>query len=357
MKKVLMIDYKGNANRAGVPIGHPIKVINEFSQLLQYHCKVKLLIPENYKDYIKDVPDRDVHWLSKFMNIEGISFFDRIANFFNRVINIRESLNCFENEEIIWFVNADIVLFVYMFFSPTSFKNKKIWLTLYDAQVSNKRRLKRFFLKKTLVRFNAIFESTLKADIEGINTYQLPDYIYYPEYYEKYNNANKIDRVLYVGTISDDKDIEGLVEAFYNSDKQLLIAGKFRDPLKFQYLKDKASENITFKNSYITEEEYYKLIAESKYIILPYKMEGYMNRTSGVLMEAIYLDSIPIAPKYLLEFNNTSGIEYLELRDVNKMIDTIRKEELDRIINNNFGIKESNNFNLVLKKMKILLEN
>ena len=65
------------------------------------------------------------------------------------------------------------------------------------------------------------------------------------------------------------------------------------------------------------------MIAESKYTLLPYKLERYENATSGILLESIFLKSIPIAPKWLLENNNISGIGYDNLDDLPKSINEL----------------------------------
>ena len=57
-------------------------------------------------------------------------------------------------------------------------------------------------------------------------------------------------------------------------------------------------------------------ISSAKYSILPYDMNQYINRTSGVLLESIYVGTIPIAPRSLLEHNKLPGIKYDSLNEL-----------------------------------------
>ena len=46
-------------------------------------------------------------------------------------------------------------------------------------------------------------------------------------------------------------------------------------------------------------------------------MKVYEGRTSGVLLESIFVGTIPIAPKRLLEENEVRGIGYETLDEIN----------------------------------------
>ena len=59
-------------------------------------------------------------------------------------------------------------------------------------------------------------------------------------------------------------------------------------------------------------EEYYQLIGSSKYVLLPYDEDFYKNRTSGVMIEGVFVNSIPIA--------NASIMDFVRLRELRMRI-------------------------------------
>lgn len=46
-------------------------------------------------------------------------------------------------------------------------------------------------------------------------------------------------------------------------------------------------------------------------------MDCYKGATSGVLLESIFLKSIPVAPQKLLDYNGINGIGYGDLEEIN----------------------------------------
>lgn len=142
-----------------------------------------------------------------------------------------------------------------------------------------------------------------------------------------------------IGTMTESKDIEGLVETFLNSDIHVKIIGKFVDKSLYSILKEKIKTcgSILIEDKYLDNDEYYSLIAESRYVILPYKQSYYNKRTSGIILEAMFLDTIPIAPEYLLEFNDVKGIGY---SDISEVSDLLKNHDIESILED-FKIKRS----------------
>ena len=111
-------------------------------------------------------------------------------------------------------------------------------------------------------------------------------------------------------------------ELFYNEDEK-----------RYNKLKIKCDGNIIIKNNNLSYIDYLSKIAESKFVILPYKESSYSNRSSGVLLETIFLGSIPIAPKFLLNFNNIKGVDYEKF--ISGEIDLNNQCKLESILNHN----------------------
>ncbi len=169
--------------------------------------------------------------------------------------------------------------------------------------------IKNHLYKKILDNASFIITSNRRLNNQYKNSIFLPDY-YYSDQYKKYDSNTKSDEVLCVGTMNDVKDIEGLVRVFSKMNVNLKIIGKFSDKLRYSTLLKNKIDNIEIIDKNLDYDEYYNLIGRTKFVVLPYKGDGYENRTSGVLLEAMFLNCIPIAPKFLLEFNGVDGIGY-----------------------------------------------
>ena len=144
----------------------------------------------------------------------------------------------------------------------------------------------------------------------------MPDFLYSQEKYEKYQELEKERRVVCVGTMNRYKQLEELIDIFSKINMPLIIAGRFDDKARLSDLLDRKPKNVEIYDTILTENDYLKMMATSQYSILPYDMSQYINRTSGVLLESIYLGSIPIAPRELLIQNSLPGMGYNEMQDL-----------------------------------------
>jgi len=123
-------------------------------------------------------------------------------------------------------------------------------------------------------------------------SYMLP-YALVPDYFpfQKKDTiyAEEYDLCI-VGTINECKDIETVIKSVLNSDLRLIIAGHFEDYNRYLNAVNmcKDSNNISITNSYLSDNEYDKTIGSSKFIVLPYDLKKYENRSSGVILDAVY---------------------------------------------------------------------
>ena len=146
----------------------------------------------------------------------------------------------------------------------------------------------------------------------------MPDYYYSEEKYAKYLGVKKQHKVVCLGAMNPYKKLEELVEVFNKNGMSMEIKGYFYDEKRYERLTKIKKDNITIENRILNEEEYYSILAEAQYSILPYDMQQYGGRTSGVLQESIFMECIPIAPYQLLKENGSVGIGYGELSDLSE---------------------------------------
>lgn len=220
---------------------------------------------------------------------------------------------------------------------PKSMENK-VAVTIYDIYSGNK--LKHWILKRALKKSDVVFVTNPKLSEKLAGSFFVPDYAYDGLFYEKYLTTEKKEQAVCLGTMNEKKLLRESVEAFTKSGYPLYIAGQFTSAETFQYLNSIKGNNIIIENRFIENEEYYKLMAESKYCLVPYDVEFYKNRTSGVIQESLFCRTIPISHKEILDFANVDGIGYERLDDLKEL-------DLEKIDINDFRPKYNDEINAV----------
>lgn len=314
-KKLYMVDYKGNSDSDNNPIGHPIKVAKEYYKLVKDNFDVTLVMPKNY---FLNIKCKSKIVLNYNVILTKGTYLVRLVNIFKQFFNLCKVFKICKNETI-WFYDTDFILWVFITLFPK--KRNKLVCTVYNQSYRGnnflKDKIKNFFLYKAINKVDVIIKTNNKINFEHKNIIYIPDY-YYTQKYDFYKNRNKKNQMVCLGTINKEKNIEELIECFNNIDIKLIIIGKFFDDNRYQKIKSSISnnENITLENRYLTENEYYTLLAESLYSILPYSPVLYKNRTTGVAVESIFLNTIPISHKDILKFNKIKGIGYENISDL-----------------------------------------
>lgn len=358
-KNLYIVDYIGNCNENNQPIGHPIKVVNEFFELLRKDINVGLAIPIIYKSKINDVDKaKEIIWFERVTQILRSNRLPKITLNLNKIKNIKQVIyNCkYEN---IWFINADFCLGVALTLYKKKSKNKNIIVTLYMNNYDNigiGTKIKNYFYQKIIKNASVIIASSNNLSFNAKKIEYIPDYFYSDNLYGKYKNVIKENKVVCVGTMNKTKELETLISVFNRINIKLYIIGSFSDKEQFDKCNLIKKDNIIIENKIVTKEEYYNLIASSKYVIIPYKMEQYTNRTSGVLLETMFLGSIPIAPEFLLDFNNIKGVGYNSLNELINFFSNEKEKNSLNCINNIDKINEvymdKNIRNKILKLIK-----
>lgn len=332
MKKVLLVDYYGTCDKDGKPIGHSQKVLQEYSKLIKKHFKVSAAVSPCLMNGLEEKFEEIVP-LKYNISADGVkTLWERITDKVKLIHNIRQALEL-PGYDIVWFYRTDFFLFFYFCLRRKRKQSKIIGQVYQEEFVSGKlSKILNYFYRKGSMKFNGlIYTQKGMAGFHG-NTLYIPDYYYDEEKYGKYKDIEKKEMAVCLGTMNPYKRIEELVDAFNENGMHLEIKGYFYEKERFQKLLQRKKDNIVIEDVVLNDEEYYHLLAEAKYSILPYDMAQYGCRTSGVLQESLFLNTIPVAPKALLRENGIEGIGYERIEELgNRTFITIEQTLEKRI--------------------------
>lgn len=338
MKKIVLVDYLGTCDEKNHPIGHTVKVLNEYSEMLSAHYEVWVATAES--------SHRKVHNPNKIyapyaINLGATGKKEKLENIGKRLKNIVYILKQGEGNPI-WICSSDFYIFLYLFIKPK--RKEKTIITIYRSNFNGEKfsKIKNRIFEKALKKVDLVICSDKKLNIGQVPFFVMPDYLYKREQYEKYHSIKKEEKVVCLGTMGRNKLLPELVDAFNQNGYPLEIIGKFFDKELYEELEKKAKDNIRIQNSYISDEEYLKLLASAKYAVLPYNMHMYQARTSGVILESVFMHTIPIANKSLLDYMDIPGIGYEDIAELSTtdLSQKIFEYNFDDFIKKNYSYEE-----------------
>lgn len=353
MTQILMCGYYGMCDSSGKSVGHTTKVTEEYFDLLKKNHGVSIIASPSI---ISSLPERLHNHCTKLKyNIVidvPFTFIKRVMDKFKIIYNVH--VCCKQRDyDALFFYQVDFFFFFYFWLLYRK-KNKEVYCLVYHQDFTGGKleNFLQWIYNRALKKMSGVVYTQQKLEINHSKTLYIPDYFYEEEKYGKYRILDKKEKVVCLGTMNRYKKIEELVEVFSKIDYPLEICGRFDDESRFQKLLKIKTDNITIKNQVLSIDDYYKKMGEAKYGILPYDMNQYNNRTSGVLLETLYVDSIPIAPKNLLEQNGLPGIGYNIMEEIAGLLvaqaldSDIRNDVINiRIMNNKEDIgKRMNSF-------------
>lgn len=282
MKKIAIIDTLTLTLDDSV-YGHFHKVSLQLHQILSKIFDVKIIAGKTYTKYFDNSAIDPLPYITSKKDFDSKSFFIEIRNKLKSVVNTIFVLRKKEYDVLIFHDNNNSLLyFTLLFFKP----NNHIILIRYTKNNSS---LSNWLFEKIKNKISFIISSLDNVAISyGI------DYILLPDYFPSNTTIKELTATLYdfvmVGTINECKDIEDVLESVLHSNLTLNIAGHFENELQYDNVINKYGncERISITNKYLTEEEYENYIATSKFVLLPYKKDSYSNRSSGVILDAIY---------------------------------------------------------------------
>jgi len=352
-----MCDYYGMCDAEGRCVGHPVKVTKEYGQMLSdLGEKLRLVCSPCIADGVcipaGDQPSSggvsadgsgdpgndgsslftEIIRLPYNISIIGNGIFKRIVDKFKLFKNIRLSL---KNSGTIFFYQVDFFFFLYLklFYKVTD--ERKIVILIYHQEFTGGRVepvLKRIY-ESALSKIDGVIYTQKNAEVPHDNALWMPDFVYQPDIYDEYRNRDKKDRIVCLGTMNRYKQIEALLELWAEEDirrseeekgrtdlPELIIAGRFDDESRYEMLKRMVPSGVLLRDEVLSYDEYMTLLSESRYSIMPYDMDQYKSRTSGVLLESIYCGVIPVAPHELLRQNGLPGIGYDKISDIVRLL-------------------------------------
>ena len=318
MKKGLVVEYLNYIDDDGNAVGHGSKVLGETRVLLEgAGYSVSIMSSSAYNNHGKKTKKLTLFDVHKSSN--------NLKQHLKVFLNVLKAMHLSKRYDFTWFPDVDWrLLFVLGIFG-----NSRMGVTLYrdvfqDLNYPNVRfsKLKVKLVTRGFEKIGMVVKTNPNL-IFTQNDLFIPDY-YYTDKYEPYINTNKIDEILCLGAMRASKDLRGLLHSFANSKVSVHIIGEFQDKNELRWLLENKSSNIFIEDRSLSYKEYYTLMGMYKYIILPYDMKTYHNATSGILLETMFLRSVPIAPQELLNYNHVQGIGY---DDIDKIPSTVAELE------------------------------
>ncbi len=334
--EIILIDYISTCDDQKNLVGHSLPVIQQYYKLLSgvvrvsvsasrayaRHMIVEYPLPFNTSPYQKRGLLSAVGTLKKLLNLMLLPKWSPNRYFF--------------------LVNNDINVFLMALLWRRRFLSKCFLMQYEDFENCHKSwadRIKRSLFLRTVHLFRAIFVSNPQIfERPGLtNKYFLPDFVFLKEKYLPFIEQRKRENYcLVIGTLNKDKDIAGVIRAFRKSTVPLIIAGRFQGTKDEEKLiiQESMGGQIQLKFAPLTTKEYFQLIANALVVLLPYKEKSYHTRTSGVMLEALFLETPVIAPKFgFFERMLQKGIGYTynNLEEVPQIISHTKECDWEKI--------------------------
>lgn len=320
MRKILLIDYYGMCDKDGKAVGHSPKVLEEYRELIGDEYGVGVAASPCLVEGVK-ARFCDKYTLKYNIYSEsGMAVRKRIRDKFLLLSNINEVLRI-SGYDIFWFYKTDFFLFFFLCFKNLRNKKKhtKFMAQIYQADFGQggSSSVLNWFYRRGMQKFDGI--TYAQKSMAGIhpNMLYFPDYYYDVEKYKRYGQIEKAEKAVCLGTMNGYKKLDELIDAFRRNGYPLAIKGYFYDKDFYQRLNQNLPSNIELEDRILTEDEYYETLAGAKYTVLPYDMKQYKCRTSGVLIESLFVNTIAIAPEQLLRENQIDGIGYQNIEELN----------------------------------------
>lgn len=327
--KVALVDYIGYSDAKGNPVGHTLKILKEYGELISSQYEIEYWVPKGYAQRLQNV---DVHEIPFFSDttVRGKSNWNNLMTFVQSCLNIFYTLKK-STANVVWFCNVD--QFLYMCLGIFGFLGKKIVVTTFATQYP--KTYHNYFLNKVKKKISLFISSNRQYE-EMDNVFFMPDFLYSDHIYASYISNQRKNKIICLGTMSRSKKIKEIVQVCSKMNWPLDVNGFFYDKSYYDEVMMAKNENVHIQNRYLEYEEYLKSLGEAKFCFFNYEENAYAAITSGVLLECIFMNCIPIANKFLLKNMNINGIGFEKIEDIE--FDNIDPDEI--IKKNRMIIKE-----------------
>jgi len=371
-KRILMCNYNCMCDSQKNVVGHTLKVTREYAKMLSSDFDIELLGAETLIDAISLKDSIPIENL--FERRTSLPYQIYVDKPFTLKRRLEDKLGMFKNikkclsegttnsdSNILFFYQVDFFFFLYLFTHHIKKRNCKLCCLIYHQDFTGGMLapVLQFVYRKALRKVDGVIYTQKGHPVDHSNVCWMPDYLYDKEKYDLYKSYGKsvqIDRTVdkpmavALGTMNRYKQLEELIECFPTENISLRIIGRFDDEERFERLRDsvandlndKGLKDIVIENRVLVDEKYYGLLAKATYSIMPYDMNQYVNRTSGVLQESIFMDCIPIAPSLLLEQNELPGVGYTDICDIAQILNDkeniLKTEKLLSVVREEYDI-------------------
>lgn len=317
MQKILLVDYYGMCDKDGRPVGHSPKVLKEYRDLLKEDYEVSVAVSPCLINGVREEGGKAYALQYDICVENGNSIKNRILDKLKLFSNINEVLKI-DGYDFYWFYKTDFFLFLFFCLKSRRGMKKKLMAQIYQGSFGSGKlnNILNWFYKRGMSKFDGITYSQIQMPKTHPHMLYFPDYYFDQNKYIKYQLKEKENKVVCLGTMNPYKKLDELIKAFNQNGYPLEIRGFFFDKDYCRSLCGKIKENILLEDKILTEDEYYQVLGCAKYTVLPYDMGQYESRTSGILVESMFLDTIAIAPIQLLNENQIKGIGYEKIEEL-----------------------------------------
>lgn len=313
---ICMAEYQGRCDEEGTAVGHAPKVLGAYHALIKEdfatevfapRCILKASTPES----AKGAKVLRYHIVMKGRN----SLFTKIANKLRMFANIR-SVFMHTKADKIWFFNTEFYLMLYLALFGNHGKEIYVTMFLDGYHGGMVAKIKQKIFEKAQKKMKCVISSGPRFRFKNAPQVFMPDYPYEEAAYAAYRKLPKEETAVCIGTMGAEKEIEELVECFTANGYPLQIAGRFYDKERLKKLREAAGYRVILRDENLTGEEYLTMLAKARFVVLPYRPSQYGTQTSGVLQEAVFLDTVPISYHEVLENNEVPGIGFSDWNEV-----------------------------------------
>ena len=173
--KIAMVDFWSVADENGKPLGHGIKVGNEYYNYIRREFEITQYVNQSMLSYINS-PNK------KAMSPSITCYERKISKILKQFRALR---NLYHNDaDVIWFYVPDIYLFIFLLLYNK--RNKKVAVNVYEEYQTNN--IKHWIFKQALRKVDVVFvtnELLLKDIPRGV---LIPDYTYEEEEYGRFRH-------------------------------------------------------------------------------------------------------------------------------------------------------------------------
>lgn len=320
MKRLIIADVKSNNNK-GYCTGHYFALAQNYLNLYQDKCLVQIGGGPIYKSKFKEEE-------LFILPYDSISNQNTIHNKWKVLMNCRYLFSQTHPEDIIVLQTAGAVT---TFVGIILFAKK--WNNIYCIQYSKdplSSLIKRWIYKIARKKIKGIICPNSRIGQAYARPYcEVTDYIY-PHFNQPLNNTTysekKYDFAI-IGSIWPDKGVLEVAKQLAYTGHQLLIAGNTHDVSYANSLRQIAqgSHNIELHIEFISDDDYYRYIQQSRYCILNYQ-GTYADRSSGVVLDILF-NGTPVVG------HQCNALKFIEEEQVGYLYDDIRNFNPDAVLN------------------------